>query len=173
MLSNKYLNWSTCLDLTTCKQCRSLHGKIYLVDENIHPIPPLHPNCHCLIIPLKAIYVGQATTKGKDGADWWLMLFGELPDYYVSYNEAKACGWNPHKGNLKEILPGKMISKGIYLNSNNHLPSLPGRIWFEADINYISGYRNTERILYSNDGLIFVTYDHYKTFYEIIGELIL
>jgi hypothetical protein len=41
------------------------------------------------------------------------------------------------------------------------------RIWYEADINYTSGYRGTERILYSNDGLIFVTYDHYQTFYEI------
>lgn len=26
------------------------------------------------------------------------------------------------------------------------------------------------RIVYSNDGLIFVTYDHYKTFYEIVQE---
>ena len=40
-------------------------------------------------------------------------------------------------------------------------------LWYEADINYTSGYRGTERILYSNDGLVFVTYDHYQTFYEI------
>ena len=42
-----------------------------------------------------------------------------------------------------------------------------GRIWYEADINYESGYRNDARILYSNDGLIFASYDHYTTFYEI------
>ncbi len=54
------------------------------------------------------------------------------------------------------------------LNSNKHLPTAYGRIWYEADINYVSGKRNRERIVWSNDGLIFVTYDHYRTFIEII-----
>ena len=47
------------------------------------------------------------------------------------------------------------------------MEKLPIGIWYEADIDYQSGYRNTYRILYSNDGLIFVTYDHYQTFYEV------
>ena len=50
---------------------------------------------------------------------------------------------------------------------------LPGRIWFEADFDYTGGYRNSFRLLYSNDGLIFVTYDHYATFYEIDTEGVL
>ena len=41
------------------------------------------------------------------------------------------------------------------------------RYWYEADINYYEGRRNGHRVLFSNDGLIFVTYDHYLTFYEI------
>lgn len=61
-----------------------------------------------------------------------------------------------------------MIFGGVYENRNNHLPSAPGRIWYEADINYTWGWRGQERVLFSNDGLIFVTYDHYKTFVEII-----
>ena len=60
-----------------------------------------------------------------------------------------------------------MIFGGIYKNRDDKLPQDTGRIWYEADINYIHGYRNNERILFSNDGLIFVTYDHYKTFKEI------
>ena len=36
-----------------------------------------------------------------------------------------------------------------------------------ADLNYKFGFRNLQRVLWSNDGLIFVSYDHYKTFYEI------
>lgn len=60
-----------------------------------------------------------------------------------------------------------MIFGGIFSNYNGHLPDDPGRIWYEADINYIEGKRNSERILFSNDGLIFVTYDHYKTFCEV------
>ncbi len=57
---------------------------------------------------------------------------------------------------------------GLYENRNKHLPEKLGRKWYEADINYQTGRRNAQRIVYSNDGLIFVTYDHYQTFYEII-----
>ena len=60
-----------------------------------------------------------------------------------------------------------MLFKGIFYNKNGHLPVAPNRVWYEADINYEFGYRGTQRILFSNDGLIFVTYDHYDTFVEI------
>ena len=60
-----------------------------------------------------------------------------------------------------------MFFGNIFKNENKHLPSAPGRIWYEADINYSGGKRNRQRILYSNDGLMFATYDHYQTFYEI------
>lgn len=38
----------------------------------------------------------------------------------------------------------------------------------EADINYVTGRRNGQRVLWSNDGLVFVTYNHYETFIEIV-----
>ena len=62
---------------------------------------------------------------------------------------------------------GKMIGGNVYHNKEKKLPDISGRVWYEADINYTEGFRNRQRILYSNDGLIFVTYDHYQTFYEI------
>ena len=111
---------------------------------------------------------GKATKKGKDGADWWLKHYDELPNYYITETEAKQLGWVRYKGNLHKVAPGKMITRGIYYNDNNHLPVENGRIWYEADINYEKGYRGNDRILFSNDGLIFVTYDHYKTFVEIV-----
>ncbi|MBQ7902502.1 MAG: hypothetical protein IJ362_02105, partial [Oscillospiraceae bacterium] len=49
-----------------------------------------------------------------------------------------------------------------------HLPSDDGRVWYEADLSFKNDYRGSDRIVFSNDGLIFVTYDHYKTFTEII-----
>ena len=55
-----------------------------------------------------------------------------------------------------------------YQNRNGHLPSRTGSQWYEADINYIRGKRNSHRVVWSNDGLIFVTYDHYQTFVEIV-----
>ncbi len=66
------------------------------------------------------------------------------------------------------MCPKQMIIGGIYENMDGHLPTADGRIWYEADINYLIGYRGSDRIVFSNDGLIFVTYDHYKTFVEII-----
>lgn len=61
-----------------------------------------------------------------------------------------------------------MIGGEIYKNKDKHLPDAAGRVWYEADINYKTGPRNSQRILWSNDGLVFVTYDHYLTFYEIV-----
>ena len=61
-----------------------------------------------------------------------------------------------------------MIFGGVFKNQKGTLPSAPGRIWYEADINYTFGYRGTERIVFSNDGLIFITDDHYYTFKEIV-----
>lgn len=66
------------------------------------------------------------------------------------------------------MLPGASIGGDIYRNDDNKLPQVDGRIWYEADIDYESGFRNNSRILYSNDGLIFATYDHYQTFYEVL-----
>ena len=93
---------------------------------------------------------------------------GKLPQNYISYQDAIKAGWKKKKGNLNKVAPGKMLAKGGYKNRNGHLPEKSGRIWYEADINYKWGYRGNDRILYSNDGLIFVTYDHYKTFIEIV-----
>ena len=104
--------------------------------------------------------------NGENGADYWLVHYGKLPDYYASKEELIALGWKGKKS-IATIAPGKMYFEGIYNNEDGHLPSAPGRIWYEADINYYEDRRNQRRILFSNDGLIFVTYDHYQTFYEI------
>lgn len=91
-----------------------------------------------------------------------------MPEYYISYDKAESLGYRNFLGNLKAIAPDCMITKGEYKNRNGHLPSKNGRIWYEADINYKSGFRNSQRVIYSNDGLVFVTYDHYQTFFEIV-----
>ncbi len=103
-----------------------------------------------------------------NGADWWLKTYGKLPSYYVSAEQARSKGWSPKKGNFDKLFPNKMMKRGEYDNKDGHLPSAPGRIWYEADINYRHGFRGLPRIVYSNDGLIFVTYDHYATFIEIV-----
>ena len=68
---------------------------------------------------------------------------------------------------MADVAKGKITDGDIYNNREERLPQANGRIWYEADINYTSGYRGTDRLFYSNDGLIFVSYDHGATFYEI------
>ncbi len=166
-VSSKWKEWRALIDLKTCLICRGNHGKIYALGEDVNPVPPIHPNCRCIIERMEALVAGTATRDGTEGADWYLKHTGKLPEYYIDYELAKKLGWKPIQGNLAKVLPGRMISRGIYDNDDEKLPWKFGRVWYEADINYTSGYRNTQRIVYSNDGLIFVTYDHYKTFKEI------
>lgn len=160
--------WIAVLDLYTCKYCRDTHGKVFAMDEIIYDEPPIHDRCRCTVERLKAIGAGFATRNGKEGADYWLKWHKTIPDYYITKEDAKALGWKAILGNLADVAPDKMIGGDIYQNRNGHLPQAPGRIWYEADINFTDGYRTRHRILYSNDGLIFVTYDHYETFVEIV-----
>ena len=63
----------------------------------------------------------------------------------------------------------KSADKRIYTNANGKLPYAPGRIWYEADTADIYGNKVTERILYSSDGLVFITEDDYSTFIEVVS----
>lgn len=111
---------------------------------------------------------GTATKKGLTGADVYLKYTGVLPSEYITKNEEKRKGWKQKQGNLADVLPGKVIGGDVFYNDKKKLPEENGRTWYEADFDYYGGYRNDSRILYSSDGLIFVTYDHYETFYELI-----
>ncbi len=159
--------WKATLDLKTCLTCRRNNGKIYNIVEVVSPSPPLHQNCRCIIDKLKVLLAGTATNKGMQGADWYLKSYGKLPSYYITKENAEKLGYQSYLGNLSQVAPNRVLFKGIYQNKNEHLPTAPNRIWYEADINYNSGFRGAERILFSNDGLIFATYDHYATFVEI------
>lgn len=165
--SQNYKNWITKLDLKTCPDCRTFHGKIYQMNESPVKKPPLHPYCWCRIKPMDAVKAGQAMKNGQHGADYWIKHVAILPRYYITADELEKLGWRKGKSPQK-FAPGKMVTMGIYQNKNRHLPQIPGRIWYEADINYYSGKRNGHRLLWSNDGLLFVTYDHYETFLEVI-----
>lgn len=159
--------WRAIITPGTCYYCASMNGRIFSVDDPRIAEIPVHENCKCYVEAMTAIAVGTATNAGADGVEMYVARHGTLPDHYISEAEAEAPGWKKWLRNLAEVLPGKMIGGKIYRNRNHKLPEASGRIWHEADFDYVSGYRNNCRLLYSNDGLLFVTYDHYITFYEI------
>lgn len=165
-VSNQWKHWKAQIDPKTCLTCFTRHGKVYHVSEYIPDEPPLHPVCRCVIEMMDAIAPGDATRDGESGADYHLRYYGKLPDYYLSRSELIALGWKSSKPPAK-YAPGKMLFGGIYYNDEGKLPSAAGRIWYEADINYYSGKRNGHRIVFSNDGLIFVTYNDGFTYYEV------
>lgn len=163
--SANWKNWMSELSPTTCEDCVKLHGKIYPMKMFV-PLP-LHINGKCKVVPMRTKVAGTATNMGQNGVDVYLLEHGKLPGYFINKKHAEKQGWVKKDGNLAEVLPGRMIGGDIYNNRNGLLPQSNGRGWIEADFDYISGYRNDCRILCSTDGLIFVTYDHYQTFYEI------
>lgn len=89
---------------------------------------------------------------------------GQLPGYYITKKRAREQGWIAAQGNLCDVLPGKAIGGDYFGNRERRLPDKKERIWYEADLNYNCGRRDADRLVFSNDGLIYVTYDHYKTF---------
>ncbi|WP_228408916.1 ribonuclease domain-containing protein [Chryseobacterium sp. JV274] len=86
----------------------------------------------------------------------------QLPDYYITKNEARKQGWNPSKGNLCDVLPGKAIGGDKFGNREGRLPD--GERYFEADVNYHCGGRNADRIIYTQNGEVYLTKNHYKSF---------
>ena len=153
-------------DPKVCTAREEMEGKVYSLYEDADPAPPLHPNCRCEIEVMKSVIAGFATKDGINGADWWLKHNGKLPDYYITLDDLYALGYGWGKVPRK-FAPDKMVTRGIYHNKDGHLLEAPGRIWYEADINHYEGKRNKHRIYWSTDGLIFVTYDHGKTFIEV------
>lgn len=164
--SIRWQQWVTQLSPGTCPYCMLQDGRIYGRAEQPPILPPVHPRCKCRLVPLREIPAGMATDKGLMGADIWLKMSGTLPEYYISKEEILALGWQRGKSPAR-YAPGKMIGGDVYDNENGHLPQRSGRVWYEADLNYHEGKRNRHRVVWSNDGLIFVTYDHYETFYAI------
>ena len=97
----------------------------------------------------------------------WIHQHHRLPDYYLTKGQARREGWDPSSANLCDVLPGKAIGGDHFSNREGRLPDASGRRWFEADVNYQCGHRNADRLLYSSDGLVFLTTDHYRTFKRI------
>ncbi|MBK0098266.1 hypothetical protein IBT49_19960 [Erwinia sp. S63] len=97
----------------------------------------------------------------------WLQQHHKLPDLYLTKSEARRQGWNPSKGDLCNVLPGRAIGGDRFSNREHRLPMQQGRQWYEADVNYDCGHRDADRLLYSSDGLIFLTTDHYRSFKQV------
>lgn len=111
---------------------------------------------------------GEAYTD-KEHVAAYINEYKKLPNNYITKNQAKKLGWQT-KGTLDKVAPGKSIGGDRYGNYEGKLPAKNGRSWTECDIDYVKGNRNSKRIVFSNDGLIYYTGDHYNSFSKLYGK---
>lgn len=105
----------------------------------------------------------------KDRVALYLHLFGELPPHFITKKQAQDLGWSG--GEVEEFLPGAAIGGDRFGNYEGLLPKKKGRTYYECDIGTVGKRsRGAKRIIFSNDGLVYYTDDHYESFTLLYGE---
>jgi hypothetical protein len=99
-----------------------------------------------------------------------LRTSGHLPPNYVSKRRAERLGWHSG-GDLCRVAPGDAIGGDRFEDRAHQLPEAAGRRWREADLDERCGRRGGHRLVWSNDGLYFVTVDHYRTFVPVPADM--
>lgn len=106
----------------------------------------------------------------KDEVAEYIHTYGHLPSNFITKKAAKELGWVSNEGNLDKVAPGMSIGGDYFGNYDGLLPESDNRDYYECDIDFDGTYRNAKRIVYSNDGLIYYTEDHYESFELLYGE---
>ncbi|MCR5704585.1 MAG: ribonuclease [Eubacterium sp.] len=117
------------------------------------------------IVAQKKLPKDGSYTSKNDVAQY-LHQYHQLPKNFITKKEAKQLGWQG--GSLEEYAPGKCIGGDYFGNYENKLPKKKGRKYFECDIDTMGQKsRGSKRIIYSSDGLIYYTGNHYETFEKL------
>ena len=105
----------------------------------------------------------------KEDVALYIHIYGKLPPNYMTKAEAKELGWEG--GSLEQYAPGKCIGGDRFGNYEGLLPKAEGRTYTECDIGTLGqSSRGAKRIVFSNDGLVYYTGDHYESFTLLYGE---
>ena len=103
----------------------------------------------------------------KDDVALYIHTYGHLPNNFITKNEARELGWEG--GSVEDYAPGCSIGGDRFGNYEGILPE--GKKYTECDIDTLGrSSRGSRRIVFSNDGCIYYTDDHYETFELLYGE---
>ena len=106
----------------------------------------------------------------KDDVALYIHVYGKLPPNFITKEEARDLGW---EGGSVEKACGESLAIGgdKFGNREGLLPKAKGRQYNECDIDTLGkDSRGAKRIVFSNDGLIYYTDDHYESFTLLYGE---
>ena len=110
---------------------------------------------------------GSYTTK--EDVSLYIHTYGTLPSNFITKDEARSLGWEG--GGLDDYAEGMCIGGDYFGNYEGLLPEADGREYTECDIDTLGAdSRGAKRIVFSNDGLIYYTEDHYESFELLYGE---
>ncbi len=112
----------------------------------------------------------EAYYTSKEDVSFYIHSFGKLPNNFITKKEAMKLGWDSSKGNLWDVTDKKSIGGDRFGNREGRLPKSKNRQYYECDIDYDGGYRGAKRIVYSDDGLVYFTEDHYDNFTLLYGD---
>ena len=111
----------------------------------------------------------DGTYSSKEEVAEYIFLYGHLPSNFITKKDAEKLGWKG--GSLEPFAPGMCIGGSRFGNYEGLLPEKEGRFYTECDIDTLGAEkRGAKRIVFSNDGLIYYTEDHYKSFELLYGE---
>ncbi len=114
----------------------------------------------------KAAIDETGTYTSKDDVALYIHTYGKLPSNFITKKEANALGWSG--GSLEKYAPGKSIGGDKFGNYEGLLPTAKGRKYYECDIDTLGkSKRGAKRIIFSSDGLIYYTSDHYESFEQL------
>lgn len=126
------------------------------------------------VTPSPAAVVGETIEEdgwyySAEDVSLYLYTYEELPDNFITKDEAEALGWEG--GSVEDYAPGYAIGGDRFGNREGLLPDAPGRDYYECDIDTNGAdSRGAKRIVYSDDGLIYYTDDHYESFTLLYGD---
>lgn len=107
--------------------------------------------------------------SSKEDVALYIHTYGCLPSNFITKKQAQELGWPG--GSLEPYAPGKSIGGDYFGNYEGTLPKASGRSYHECDIGTTGAKsRGAKRIVFSNDGLIYYTEDHYESFELLYGE---
>ena len=169
-LSSLILALAAALSLTACSadtasgvfpELSQIVGEIIQTAEESSPVTREFFQTQEPDAPPESSIAEDGSYTTKEDVALYIHTYGKLPQNFITKKQARELGWGG--GSLEPYAPGMCIGGDRFGNYEGLLPE--GHSYTECDVNTLgASSRGAERIIFSSDGLIYYTGDHYASF---------